>query len=613
MTYLKKIYNRLFSKLNWILLSIIFLGALLRLAYLGSIPSGLHFDEAQSGYNAFMLSKHLKNIHGQFLPTDIDYFQDYRPAANSYFTAMTVATFGLNETTIRLPAAIFGILTIYLIYIISLKIFKKKEVGYLASFLTAISPYHVNFSRASTDGIIDLFWVLFSLTLALIFLETKKKTSLLIVYFNLILSFFTYQTSRFMAPVLLLSLVIIHFNFYKLKTSGYKWLLLILIIYFIFPWGYFALKGKTGARFNQVSTFSSPNVQRQINELITESGTLKIPIIITRILHNKPLGYFQDISIRHLSFFSPSIVLSDTTRPSRYRIPSMGLFTIAEFTGLLLGLYFLFRFKGNNLKWFILFALLIAPLPSSITFDDFPNFQRALYLIPFWEILAGFGIYNMFKALKNNKILILSAFTLILSFQFMFFAYQYFLISPIHEPFYRNYSEKELAFFLNDDTNKKYNKIGISDNRGTYIFYLLFNKLDIFKINVKKEGKYFQNNFSLSNLVFTKNRCLGTGDYLQEEYSLAIQFEDCKTFSFNEPIHYFRRKDNSLELIAYKTNTKLFDEFKIRHKNLLDCRIEVFRNYNIQTTEDIENFSDKKTNEKITKELLDCDTTYYVD
>ncbi len=567
MTILKKNYTYISSKINWVLLGIIIIGSILRLVNLNNVPSGLHFDEAQSGYNAFTLSKHLKNIQGEFLPTDIDYFQDFRPAGNSYLTALTVGIFGLNETTIRLPAAIFGILTIYLTYLIAFKIFKKKEVGYFSAFLIAISPYHIVFSRASTDGIIDLFWVLLSITLVLRFLEIKNKSLLLISYIFLLFSFFTYQTSRFMAPVLIFLLTLTHFIFYRVRTSTYKWILILIMVYFIFPWGYFAVKGKTGARFNQVSTFSFPEVQRQINESVTEAGTLKIPVVLTRILHNKPLGYLQDISARHLSFFSPPLVLFDTTKPSRYRVPSMGMFSIIEFTGLLLGLYFMFRYKGNNLKWFILAALLIAPLPSSITFDDFPNFQRAIYLIPFWEILAGFGIYSLFAYSKKYRKLTFVPFFLIFSLQFTFFIYQYFLISPIHEPFYRNYEEKELALFLNSDEIKKYSKIGMSDNRGTYIFYLVFNKLDIFNLNVQKEGKYFHDNFILSNLYFSKNRCLGVGDFLKEEYSLVIQFEDCKVFSFNKPVHFFRRKDNSLALVAYQTDHKLFEEFKIKNEN----------------------------------------------
>ncbi len=151
MTILKKNYTYISSKINWVLLGIIIIGSILRLVNLNNVPSGLHFDEAQSGYNAFTLSKHLKNIQGEFLPTDIDYFQDFRPAGNSYLTALTVGIFGLNETTIRLPAAIFGILTIYLTYLIAFKIFKKKR----SRLLFCISDRHFTISHSFFPGLLQ--------------------------------------------------------------------------------------------------------------------------------------------------------------------------------------------------------------------------------------------------------------------------------------------------------------------------------------------------------------------------------------------------------------------------------------------------------------------------
>jgi len=611
MKLLREYFRRFSLSPNLILFGILFLGALLRLTYLSKVPSGLHYDEAQSGYNAFLISQHLKNIHGEFLPTDIDYFQDFRPAGNSYFTAISVRAFGLNEFSTRLPAAILGTITIYLTYLLAFKIFSNKKIGYLAAFLLSISPYQIVFSRASSDGIFDSFCVLLSLIFILNFLEKGRKIWLPLIYIFLFFSFFIYQTSRFMAPVLIILLLFSHYLFERAKSYRYKLVLLILIIYLIFPLGFNLVQGKANARFNQVSTFSYPEVQRALNESITESGTLGIKPLIVRAIHNKPLAYLQDISKRYLSFFEPSTVLFDTTRPIRYRLPMMGMFTLAEYVGLLLGIYTMFRYQSKRLKWFILGALLLSPIPSAITFEDFPNFQRALYLIPFWQIIAAYGIYSfIITASKKIKVTTSIFLIAIIIFQFIVFIYQYFLISPIHEPFYRNYERKELALFLASDEVKKYNKIGLSEHDGTYIFYLFFNKLDISNVKVKKKTKYFQGDFTLSNLNFINKNCLDLNDFLLGQYDLTIQLESCKSFSFNKPSHYFRRKNNSLALIAYETDKKLFEEFKIKNEKLLNCRQSIFNNYLIQSVEDLEKMNDKDAKSNINNKLLDCAKTY---
>lgn len=569
--------KRIIPKADLWLIAAVVAGSLLRLLFLNNFPSGFHFDEAQSGYNGYLISQHLKNMHGQFLPTDIDYYGDYRPAASSYLIAPFVKFFGNTQAAERMPFALISILTIVLVYQLTLVTIKNKHIAYLAAFLLAISPYNIIFSRASTDGIIDIFWSLLALIILIKFMQNGSKKLLIVVFLLWILGFFTYQTSRFLTPVLTTLLITVYY--FTGKVSGKRVLpvALLIVSYIIFLVGVFSLNDKAQGRFNQVSVFSYPENQRSLNQAIIESGTLGINPLIVRMYHNKVLVYFSDISQRYLSFFAPSVVLYNTTQPVRYKVPNIGMITILEYLGLLMAIYYIIK-KKSTTSLFFLGGLLVAPLPSALTFEAFPNFQRAIYLMPFWQILTAFGLYNFYHSIPNKwrKISIITA-GLYITWSFTFFLYQYFLISPIHEPFYRNYDQNELARFLGGEGGN-YQNIIIPEN-GTYVYYLYFNNLDVFNAKLTKQGKYYRGNFKLNNLIFIKASCLRAEDLLGQNFDLTINPAGCTKYSFLNKLKEFKWKDGAVSLIAYTPDIPKLKALSEKNQDLIGCLRQANNDY----------------------------------
>ncbi len=576
MKFIRKLRSRdikFHFKIDTILVIIIIFGALIRLYNLTNVPSGLHIDETQSAYNGFLISKHLTNIHGEFLPTDIDYFEDYRPALSSYLTAPFTFLLGNNEVSARLPSALAGILTIFLTYKLCLLLLKDRNIARFSALFLAVSPYHVVFSRASTDGIIDIMWSVLSLICIISFFKGRGGKWIFFAYIFWILGFFTYQTSRFLTPIMVLITTV--YGHFILKVNFKKILIVILflIAFLIFPLGYFIKSGKAGGRFDQVSVFSFPETQRSLNETITESGYYKLNPSIVRTFHNKITAYTEEIGHRYISFFSPDTVLFNTTLPIRYSVKNIGMITIFEFIGLLSAVYFSIRKKERKMLLFC-GMLLIAPIPSAITFEASPNFQRAIYLLPFWQILAGYGTYLALISLPRKLLrpTIYLASSSIFIWYLAFFMYQYFLITPVHEPFYRADEQKELALYLNskDVVDKK---IILSDNAGTYIYYLFFNKLDIFNVHVEKPTKYFRGDFKLANLNFKKERCFSDNKLFEHNYNIVILFEDCDAYPFLKKEKDFRRKDGSLALVAYKIDVNGLKEYL--NKKYSECLLQI--------------------------------------
>ena len=100
-------------------IALIFIFALalfLRIYKLGSCPVGFLWDEAALGYNGYSILKTGRDEYGKFLPIIFKSFGDYKPGLYVYLTVPSIAIFGLTEFSTRLPAAIFGSLTVLLIY-----------------------------------------------------------------------------------------------------------------------------------------------------------------------------------------------------------------------------------------------------------------------------------------------------------------------------------------------------------------------------------------------------------------------------------------------------------------------------------------------------------------
>src|SRR3989338_5523974 len=94
-----------------ILIFIVFLSVMLRIPNLQKYPPSLYSDEANQGYNAFLLLKTLRDEHGNFLPLSLRSFGDWKPPLQTYLMLPSIAIFGLNEFSVRIPNAILGTLT----------------------------------------------------------------------------------------------------------------------------------------------------------------------------------------------------------------------------------------------------------------------------------------------------------------------------------------------------------------------------------------------------------------------------------------------------------------------------------------------------------------------
>lgn len=115
------------------------LAALLRLYSLGTIPPGLHGDEAWTGLDARRILA--EGWIGPYVGSALG-----QPTGPLYWTAFIFKLLGQSIFTLRLAMALLGLLTLPLIYILYRTLFNAR-VALFGTGLLALSYWHIFFSR----------------------------------------------------------------------------------------------------------------------------------------------------------------------------------------------------------------------------------------------------------------------------------------------------------------------------------------------------------------------------------------------------------------------------------------------------------------------------------
>jgi 4-amino-4-deoxy-L-arabinose transferase-like glycosyltransferase len=129
------------------LLAILLLAATLRLVKLDQSPPGMQVDEAGNTWNAYCLLKTGLDANGVRWP--ILYTKGFGFNVTTLFIYTLIpfqAIGGMNVYTTRLPGALGGVLTVWLLYYIGKRLFGR-WVGLVAAGLLAINPWHLLESR----------------------------------------------------------------------------------------------------------------------------------------------------------------------------------------------------------------------------------------------------------------------------------------------------------------------------------------------------------------------------------------------------------------------------------------------------------------------------------
>ncbi|HSV94389.1 MAG TPA: glycosyltransferase family 39 protein [Spirochaetia bacterium] len=359
---------------------ILLLSIFLRLFRLDEIPISLFGDEIDVGYQAWSLISTGRDYMGHTLPVYIQSLTEWRAPLLMYVVAPFIGILGPSTISVRLPVALLGIANILLLYFLSKHLFKSGKLALITSFLLAISPWHIHFSRAAFEVTL-LLTLLLSGTL--IFVKGKHFISLI----PFTLTFYTYSTANIFTPLLVLCLYLINRPQINLKSDWLKFFPGFLLC---LPIAYFILAGPASGRFAGISIFSD---QKAIDTIITtRTEPWVIGSKVEQFFHNKPLLYLGTFAKNYLTAFSPDFLFLNGDPNFRHSIGGgFGELPLFFAPFLLIGIFHLFETRDKKESRLILLWLFLSPLASSLTQGGGNHATRLFVMLPAVIIASAVG------------------------------------------------------------------------------------------------------------------------------------------------------------------------------------------------------------------------------
>lgn len=458
-------------KTKFLLVIILLVASFLRLWKLSGVPVSLFGDELDVGYHAYSILKTGKDYYGNSWPIHFHSIAEWRTPLYLYSTVPTVAIFGITPLGVRLPAAIFGILSVWVLYLLAKQISEEK-VALLAAAVMAINPWALQYSRAGFEATLVLLLLLLGLHLFLKSLSSPRWLWLSAACFGL--TPWVYSTAKLFTPMLLLFLFITWrkeiFTFPK-KHLAFAFLALIIVG---LPIAVDTLFGQGAQRFGYISIFTDPTTEseigtaRQVDARVRgEEGVGLKPQFLDRAIHNKYTFWGKNIIDNYFRTFSTDFLFVRGDINLRHSIGT-GEFYKIEIVALLVGVVMFFsKYPVTRTKYLVLFWLLAGVIPAAITREGATHATRLILVLPPLIFLIAYGAK---KILSFNKFVFLVLFGIwVLSFGF--YLHRYYVHYPWESERWWHAGWGE-AISAVKSIDKDYDKVAISmSGEPAWIFF----------------------------------------------------------------------------------------------------------------------------------------------
>ena len=324
-------------------------------------PPGFFIDEASIAYNAHTIALQGIDEHGQNFPLYFRAFGEFKSPVYVYALAVVFRVTGPSILAARMLSAIFGLTAALLLGLLAFRISRRRITAFIIFISAALTPWLFEVSRLVFE--VTLLPAVLVLFLLCLHRASKQKgwswrtAAVLGVLLGLMV--YSYSAARLLAPLFALGLVFF--------VTRQRWRAVVLT-WFIFaltlaPLASFSIRhpGALAERFKYV-TFVKPTDSRSD--------------IVVRFLKN----YARD--------FSPRSWLITGDPEPRHHLPGMGSLlagvVILDALGLAL---VLLRLRREAWWRFVLYGLLVSPIPASLTLDHFHTLR--LIAMPVFLLVLG--------------------------------------------------------------------------------------------------------------------------------------------------------------------------------------------------------------------------------
>lgn len=470
---------RKFFRNNWLLIIALVFAAALRLWHLGSTPPSLTQDEASLGYNAYSILKTGRDEYGKVLPVIFKSFGDYKPGLYVYLDVPFVAVLGLNEVSTRLPSALAGILSVYLIYLVAKILFPgKRKLPEIAALVMALTPWSIYFSRGAWEANVVLTITLAGIYFFLKALHSSKYLVLSTVFFALTL--LTYQGAKLASAVVVLILIAVYWK--EFFAIGKKYIISSIVVGAVLslPVILSLFNGQAG-RLDVFSIFSYPRPADYTQAFLNEGGE-KVGSVTYYLYHSEALNFVREILYRWFNHFSGRFLFfeGDYQNPG-HSAPYQGMLLLGDLLLLPAGLFFVFKNFAQNHKsyLFIFLWLILSPLPAILSRDQVQSVRALNMAVPV-VLVIGIGLTSILVWIANRKTAIFYYLLLAALYLggFVYFLDAYFVHVPAHNSSYWNYGYRQVVEKIAGINPVPKNVVVEQSFAQPYIYFLFYQKYD---------------------------------------------------------------------------------------------------------------------------------------
>lgn len=377
------------------MIGVVGLAFLLRIIGLSAYPTGFTADEASFGYDAYSILKTGKDQWGASFPLSFRSFGDFKLPLYTYIAIPSVFVFGLNEFAVRLPGAVFGVLSIVTTYLFVRELFKNEKLALISSFLLAVSPWSISLSRGAFESNLTVFFITFGLWAFLVGLRKPKFMYLAAIFLGL--NLFTYHSARIFTPILVFTLVYLkrkEFSFTKYKIP------IILFGVFLGLAAYTMFFGG-GSRASDVAIFNPTDKWASVADERFRAVKLGLPDGIARIFSNKSIYVARTFIQTYIIYLSPQFLFLEGAGSATYgMVPGQGVLYLIEIVFLGVALIHLVK-KGDRNLSFILLWIFLSIIPAGLSKGFGYAANRAATMMPAIQIISAYGLLltlNYFKS-----------------------------------------------------------------------------------------------------------------------------------------------------------------------------------------------------------------------
>ena len=471
-----------------ILIGIIVLASILRFYKLDSLPA-LNADEAAIGYNTYSLLETGKDEHGNSWPIHFQSFNDHKPGLYFYLVIPFIKLMGLSEWSVRLPGAILGVATVFLVWLLVRELFPHVRnfslftfhfsLAEIAALFLAISPWHLHFSRGGWEVNAGTFFILLGLWSFLRGLKDSRWVYIAAVSWTA--SLYTYHSARIVVPLLTLVLIIVNRSLLFNKARKTFLAAVVLSAVLLIPLAK-DLFGPAGiSRASGVGLFADPGPLNKVNVQRGEHEDIKS--ISSKLLHNKPVNYGLAFAQNDIEHFDGDFLFISSDKIERNKVPDMGLLYLFDLPLLVIGLLTISKnmISKNTKGWGpILLWLILSPTAAALTFQS-PHALRAQNMVVPLVIISSYGAWSMLNWLNRHisrKYILITCHLSLVTFMiwnFTYYLHQYYLHMNKEYDYSSQYGVKELVAYTR--SQKDYENFFITSRYDQpYILFLFYLK-----------------------------------------------------------------------------------------------------------------------------------------